>query len=48
MAKSGCGVVIKGVDRERWVVIDKIAVHPKVGTAMAAEVAGVCVPHGHP
>ena len=41
--KSGCGVVIKGDDRERWVVIGKIAVHPKVGTAMAAEVAGVCV-----
>ena len=41
--KSGCGVVIKGVDRERWVAISKIAVPLKVGSAMAAEVAGVCV-----
>ena len=39
----GCGVVIKGVDRGRWVTISKIAVPLKVGTAMAAEVAGVCV-----
>ena len=41
--KSVCGVVIKGVDRERWVTISKIAVPLKVGTAVAAEVAGVCV-----
>ena len=39
----GCGVVIKGVDRERWVTISRIAVPLKVGTTMAAEVAGVCV-----
>ena len=36
-------VVIKGVARERWVTISKIAVPLKVGTAMAAEVVGVCV-----
>ena len=41
--KSGCGVVIKGVDRVNWVTINKIAVPLKVGTAMAAEVMGVCV-----
>ena len=41
--KSGCGVVIKGVDRERWVTISRIAVPLKVGTAMAAEMIGVCV-----
>ena len=40
---SGCCVVIKGVDRERWVTISKIAIPLKVGTAMSAEVAGVCV-----
>ena len=42
MVKSGCGVVIKGVDREGWVTISKIAVPLKVGTAMAAEVALKC------
>ena len=31
------------VDREGWVTIRKIAVPLKVGTAVAAEVAGVCV-----
>ena len=41
--KGGCGVVIKGVHRERWVTISKIAVPLEVGTAMAAEVAGVCM-----
>ena len=41
--KSGCGVVIKAVDRDRWVTISKIAVPLKAGTATAAEVAGVCV-----
>ena len=35
--------MIKGVDRDRWVTINKISVPLKVGTAMAAEVAGVCV-----
>ena len=39
----GCGVVIKEVDRDRWVTISKIAVPLKVGTAMTAEVKGVCV-----
>ena len=41
--KSGCRVVIKGFDRERWVTNSKIVVPLKVGTAVAAEVAGVCV-----
>ena len=41
--KSGGGVVIKGVDRENWMTIRKIAIPLKVGTAMAAEIAGVCV-----
>ena len=42
--KSGCAVVIKGVDWERWVTISKIAVPLKVGTVMAAE---VCVLTGN-
>ena len=42
-SKSGCGIVIKGVDREKWVTNSKIAVPLKVGTVMAAEVAGVCM-----
>ena len=41
--KSGCCVVKKGVDRERWVTISKIAVLRKVGAATAAEMMGVCV-----
>ena len=41
--KNGCGVVVKVVDRERWVTISKIAILLKAGTAMAAEVAGACV-----
>ena len=41
--RSGCGIVIKGVDREKWVTINKIAVPLKVGAAMAAAVIGVCV-----
>ena len=41
--RSGCGIVIKGVDREKWVTISTIAVPLKVGAAMAAEIAGVCV-----
>ena len=34
IGKSGCGVVIKGVDMEIWVTINRIAVLLKVGTAM--------------
>ena len=41
--RSGCGVVIKGVGRERWVTSSKIAIPLIVGAAMAAEIAGVCV-----
>ena len=41
--KSGCGVVIKGVDRERWLTISRIAIPLKVGTAMVAEMMGVRV-----
>ena len=39
--RKWCGVVIKGVDRERWVTISRIAVPLKAGTAMAAEMMGV-------
>ena len=42
--KSACGVVIKGVDRDNWVTISRIAVPLSAGTAMAAEGMGVCVP----
>ena len=41
--KSGCGVVIQGIDRGRWVTVTGIAVPSKVCTSMAAEGAGVCV-----
>ena len=41
--KSGCGVVIEGVDWEKWITTSKIAVPLGTGTAMAAEVVGVCV-----
>ena len=41
--RSGCGIVIKEVDREKWVTISKIAVPLKVGAATAAEVIGVYV-----
>ena len=41
--KRGSGVVIKVVHRETCVTISKIADRLKVGTALAAEVAGVCV-----
>ena len=46
--KSSCGIVIKEVDRQKWVTISKIAVLLKVGAAMAAEVLGVCVLHECP
>ena len=39
--KSGCGVVIKCVDRERWVTRGKIAVPLQAGTAMGAEFTGL-------
>ena len=41
--RSGCGIVIKGVDRQKWVTSSNIAVPLKVGAAMAAEVLGVCM-----
>ena len=41
--KRECGVVIKGVDRERWVTRRRSGGLLKVGTAMAAEMIGVCV-----
>ena len=41
--KAVCGVVIKGVDKDRWVTISRIAVPLKAGAAMAAEVTGVWV-----
>ena len=41
--RSGCGVVIKGGDRDKWITISKVAVPMGVGTALAAEVMGVCV-----
>ena len=39
--RSGCGVVIKGVDRDRWITISNTAVLLKACTAMAPEVVGV-------
>ena len=43
VGKVGAVRGINGVDREIWVTISRTAVALKVGTAMAAEVAGVCV-----
>ena len=40
--RSGCGVVIRGVVKE-WITVSKIAVPLGIGTAMAAEVMGICV-----
>ena len=40
--RSGCGVVIRGVVKE-WNTVSKIAVPLGIGTAMAAEVMGICV-----
>ena len=48
MGKSECGVVIKRVDRERWITISRIAVPLKVGAAMAAEMMGCVRAHGNP
>ena len=41
--RSGCGVVIKGVDRNKWITVKNIAVPLGIGLAIAAEVVGVCV-----
>ena len=41
--RAGCGVVIKGVDRDKWITIRKIAVLLKACTDMAAEVVGASV-----
>ena len=40
--RSGCGVVVKGVHRERWVTISKIVIPLKVSALVAAEML-VCV-----
>ena len=40
---SGCGVVIKAVDRKNWITISNIAVPLRACTAMAAEITGVSV-----
>ena len=41
--RSGCGVVIKGVDRDQWITISKIAVPWNACAAMTAEVVGASV-----
>ena len=45
--KTGCVIVMKGVDRDKWFTISRIAVLLGDGTAMAAEVMCVCS-HGDP
>ena len=40
---SGCGVVIKAVDEDKWMTISDIAAPLKACTAMAAEIAGASV-----
>ena len=39
--ESGCGVVVKRVDREKSVTVSKIELPLRVYTAVAAEMAGV-------
>ena len=41
--RSGCGVVIKGVDRDNRITIRQVAVPLSMCTAMAAEVVGFCI-----
>ena len=41
--RSGCGIVIQGVDRNKWITISKVAVPLGIGTTMAAEVMGARV-----
>ena len=45
--RSGCGVVIKGVDRDKWITISTIALLVRKKTATAAEVVVVCVLMGN-
>ena len=40
---SGCGIVVKAGDREKWITISKVAVPLKACTAMATEITGCCV-----
>ena len=40
---SGCGIVIRAVDRKSWITISKIAVPLTACTAMAVEIAEVNV-----
>ena len=40
--KSGCGVVIKGGDRDKWITISEIG-YLGTCTAMTAELVGVCI-----
>ena len=40
---SGSGVVVEGVDTNKWITISKIAVPLGIGTAMTAEMVGLCV-----
>ena len=41
--RSGCGVVIKGVDKDKWITLSGMSVPFRTCTAMAAEVAGASV-----
>ena len=36
-------VVIQGVDMNKWITISNVALPLGIGTAMAADVVGVCV-----
>ena len=41
--RCGCGIVIKGVDRDKWIIISNIAGARRTCTAMASEVVGASV-----
>ena len=40
---GGFGIVIKRVDRKKWITIRKIAVTLEVCSGLSAEVAGACI-----
>ena len=41
--QSGCGIVIKGADGDRWITVSKILVPLGVCSALSAEVSEACI-----
>ena len=40
---SGCGIEIKGADRDKWITISMVAVPLGMRSALSAEVVGACI-----